>query len=150
MPGILDPGELINLNKDHQMRVSHRPLIVFVVAALFTHGMAETPMSQKALWSEKADLTSEKVQTFLDSLKGFGDHERFAIRIARFGANDDHYAVQLWREDVRVLVSNPNGFSTYHVSIFRTSGSPVDDIVLKNLENELTRILADASGVLHL
>jgi hypothetical protein len=78
---------------------------------------------------------------FFDRLRGFAEHEAFAIRIAPTHPDGAHFLAQLWREDVKVVGTNSMDANTFDVFFFANGAHDLPPGVVTSMMDDLKRIV---------
>ena len=84
---------------------------------------------------------------FLDQLKKFADENAFAIRIAPTRPDNQHFLIQLWRDDIKGVGFNPDpekfGIAFYH----NREPEPAMVLAINRLADSITNSLTSVNGV---
>jgi hypothetical protein len=83
----------------------------------------------------KAVITVNEGQRdlFFDKMKAFAEENAFAIRIAPTAPTGKDFIVEMWREDFKILASNPFDKRSFRVSIFNILGRKIEDKYIDEL-----------------
>ena len=85
---------------------------------------------------------------FLGEVTKFADKEMFAIRISEPRGDGVHFLVQMWREDVKIIILNPfDDPAQFSCAFYLTGTEPVPDEVIEALAKHLKGDLSLVSGV---
>jgi hypothetical protein len=122
-------------------------LCYLVVAG--TEAFAAPYKTESPIWSAKATVASAARNVFLAEVAKFADEERFAIRIAEPRSDREHFVVDMWREDVDIIILNPFDDPTqFRCAFYQAGALPVPNDVILRLADHLKRIATEVAGVL--
>jgi hypothetical protein len=138
----------------HRMLV-HRVVRVFMtilalchLSAIGTETLAASSKTERAIWSTKAIVDSAARSAFLGEVTKFADKEMFAIRISEPRGDGVHFLVQMWREDVKIIILNPfDDPAQFSCAFYLTGTEPVPDEVIEALAKHLKGDLSLVPGV---
>lgn len=87
---------------------------------------------------------------FFDQLKKFAEKHAFAIRIAPIRPDGEHFAVDMWRTDIKIFGDNPFDSvdpAEFRIDLYENSPQPVPAEQLNFLVNDLKRFMGEVRGV---
>ena len=126
-------------------------LTIFVfwqLSAIGTQATAESSKTERALWSAKAIVDPDARSAFLGEVAKFADKAAFAIRTSQPRGDGVHFLIQMWREDVNILVLNPFDDPTqFDCFFYQTGTQPVPDKVVDGWAKDLRGELGSIPGV---
>ena len=123
-------------------------LTLWHLSAIGTEALAASSKTQRAVWSTKAEVASDARSAFLGEVAKFADKELFAIRTSQPRGDGVHFLVQMWREDVKIIILNPFDDPTQFTCAFYQVGTePVPDEVIEVLAERLKGDLSLVPGV---
>jgi hypothetical protein len=118
------------------------------LSAIGAEALAATSKTERAIWSTKALVVSAARNAFLGEVTKFANKEMFAIRTSEPRGDGVHFLVQMWREDVKIIILNPFDDPTqFSCAFYLTGTEPVPDQVIEALANHLTGDLSLVPGV---
>lgn len=106
---------------------------------------AQTPIETVTLLVKK-----EAQKKFFDQLTTFSERNGFAIRVARIRPDDYHYAVDMWRTDIKILTDNPFDPidpAQFRIDFYQNSGHPVSTEQINFLVDDLKRLVLSVQGI---
>lgn len=83
---------------------------------------------------------------FVEQLKRFADANAFAMRLGETHPQGDHILVQMWREDIKVIVVNPFDPREFRVSFYENSAEPVVAESLSSLVDNFRSLVGLVRG----
>lgn len=126
-------------------------MVIFALcplSAIGTEATAASSKTERAIWSTKAIVDSGARSAFLDKVTKFADTEAFAIRTSQPRGDGVHFLVQMWREDVNIVILNPFDDPTqFDCAFYQTGTQPVPDEVVDALAKHLREELGLVPGV---
>jgi hypothetical protein len=85
---------------------------------------------------------------FFDQLKKFADENAFAIRIAPVHPNNQYFAIQLWRNDIKAFGVNPDDPEKFGIAFYHNSEpEPAMVLAINRLADSITNSLTSVNGV---
>ena len=90
----------------------------------------------------------EQRDRLFDQLRKFSDKHAFAIRIAPTRPEGKNFLIQLWREDIKLVMVNPFEEGKYRIYFYKNSIYAVPEDILNLLVLELKGFLTETSGVI--
>jgi hypothetical protein len=110
--------------------------------------MAEISKPERAIWSITAIVDGNARSAFLGEVAKFADKEAFAIRTSQPRQDGEHFLVQMWREDVNIIILNPFDDPTrFSCAFYQTGTQPVPNAVVNALAKHLREELGSIPGV---
>jgi hypothetical protein len=110
--------------------------------------MAAPSKSERAIWSIIAIVDGDARDAFLGEVTKFAEKEAFAIRTSQPRQDGEHFLVQLWRQDVKIIILNPFDDPTeFSCFFYQTGTEPVPGEVVDELAKHLRGELGLISGV---
>jgi len=88
-------------------------------------------------------------EAFFEQIKNFGGKHGFAVRIAPIRPDNEHFTVELWRSDLKVLGDNPFDQidpAQFRISFYQNGQHPVPARLLEFVVNDLKRFIAEVPG----
>jgi hypothetical protein len=86
----------------------------------------------------------EATDNFIQAVKQFAEENAFAVRVGHTRPDGKHFLIQMWREDLKVIVLNPSDPGRFRVSFYQNSKHAVSkefvDNLLQRLENDARRV----------
>jgi len=76
--------------------------------------------SETPRFSLSVSIGKNSREQFFSAIRSFSESHAFAYRIAKSDRNGEHYLVQLWREDVKLVAVNPFSATEFQVDIYNT------------------------------
>jgi hypothetical protein len=109
---------------------------------------AENSKTERAIWSGKATVDPVARSAFISEVAKFADKEAFAIRTSQPRGDGVHFLVQMFREDVKILVLNPfDDPAQFDCFFYPTGPQPVPDEVVDALARDFREELGSLLGV---
>jgi hypothetical protein len=87
-------------------------------------------------------------EQFFGAIRSFSESQGFAYRIAKTEPSGEHYLVQLWREDVKLIAVNPFSPTDFELDIYNTCScdSPLPQPQVLALGAELRRSISQVKS----
>jgi hypothetical protein len=120
--------------------------IFFVVFTFWQVGAMAA--GQRARWSIIAIVDEGARGAFLGEMTKFAEKEAFAIRTSQPRQDGKHFLVQLWREDLNMLILNPFDDPTeFNCAIYQTGTEAVPDTGVDELAKHFREEFGQIPGV---
>jgi hypothetical protein len=118
------------------------------LSAIGADALAASSKTERAVWSTKAKVASDARSAFLDGVTKFADEELFAIRTSQPLGDGVVFLVQMWREDVKIIIVNSfDDPAQFTCAFYQVGTEPVPDEVIEALAKRLKGDLGSVPGV---
>jgi hypothetical protein len=85
---------------------------------------------------------------FLEKIREFADHNSFALRATPANYQDDQLLIQLWRDDIRIIGTNPFSSTGFSFGFYELREDvKISSMGLQTLRNDFHAIFVDLKGV---
>jgi hypothetical protein len=122
-------------------------LLSFWLGMVWVNTMAATTTPENPIQSVLVTIGDNAQEDLLGQLKKFADANAFAIRVGHTRPDGKHILVQMWREDIKVIVVNPSEAGTFRISFYQNSAEPVMATSIDTLMTDLRNDIAEIKGV---
>lgn len=123
-------------------------MVIFASCELIGIGTVAFSKPERAIWSTMALVDGNARNAFLSAVTKFADKEAFAIRTSQPRDDGTHFLVQMWRDDVNIVILNPLDDPTqFNCFFYQTGALPVPDVIVDDLAKHLRGQLGLIPGV---
>ena len=93
--------------------------------------------SEHPVLTERFTIERSSRDHFLAAIRKYADEQAFAIRIAPSDPSDEHIVIQLWREDVKLIGTNPFEPEDFRIYFYRNCGESLGESTISALAEAL-------------
>ncbi len=110
-------------------------------------GAAAKPDGEAPLRSVTLTVNENQQDRLFEELRKFADTEAFAIRIAPISPDGQHFSIQLWRQDVKIIGSNALSPQEFYLGFYENGDHPANGYIVGQLVTHLKRIVLQVPGI---
>ena len=85
---------------------------------------------------------------FFSQVEKYADTYAFAIRIAPNHPDGKRFLIQLWREDMKIIGTNPFDPLEFHIAFYQNGNTPVPYVFTNAIVDKLKHALNEIRGAI--
>lgn len=135
--------------RKHAALVLGACILIGALVVLGVKSMAEKAGGESELPLKKFVVTLDAGQreSLFEEFKRFADKQGFAIRIAPVRPDGEHFLVEMWRSDFKILAVNSEEPSRFKVGVYDNDSQGVPQSYVESLVIDLKVSIGNVQGV---
>lgn len=133
--------------------IETKPLVLLLFLLLLSGGcVAREPEmdSELPIATMSCVVQADQNDQFVDNLRAFAELNQFAIRVGHPTPDAADFTIQLWREDVKMILVNPFAAHEFRIQVYKneqgTLSSELVDKLVKQLRDSVKGVAVCQQG----
>lgn len=115
-----------------------------ILLGVHCEGIMAGELQPKApIGSIRTIIEANELGEFFESLEEFATKHAFAFRVAPVRPDGKHVVIQMWREDIEVIGTNPFEVGEFRIRFYEAERGTVPKNVVENLVSDLRLMLTE-------